>query len=258
MDLEERIRLACGDTKELARVLHDRSQEVLLALLDNPGLSEDQVLILLSRRDLPQQVIRRLAGREDLLRGYRVKLAVVRHPHSPRSLSLPLLRHLYLADLMKVVATPGVPADLRRVAEDAVTGRAPTLSLGERIAMARQGAGRIAGTLLLDKEKQVFETALNNPRLTEELVLKALAQENISAEAVEKTATHPRWAVVYSVRLALLRHPLTSLGRVLSISEQVKKRDLQEIVHDPRMPANRRDYLAKLASSQWRPRAPEP
>jgi hypothetical protein len=212
-------------------------------------LSEDDALLLLSRRDLPQASIASLAKQERVLGYYRVKVALVSHPNTPRTVSLTLLRHLYIADLVKVAQTPGAPGDLRRVAEDTVITRVPGLALGERVALGRRSTGRVAGTLLLDREIRVVVTALGNPQLTEELVVKALSMESISAEAVERIAEHQRWGFAYNVRLALLRQPLTSLGRVLSLAPQVKRNDLIDISGDPRMPADRRNYFARLASN---------
>lgn len=246
MELDERLRLASGSKEELGAVLHDRSQQVLLALVENPALDEEQVLMLLARPDLPQQVIQRLGYREELLRSYAVKLAVVRHAHTPRVLSIQLMRHLHFFDLVKAAKTPALPADLRRVVEDSVAQRAPFLSPGERLSLVRQGTGRVASALLLSKEPQVIDAALQHPRLSEDLVLKALSQEAINAEAVESIAVHPRWSVLYNIKLALLRHPLTSLARVLALAGQVLQRDLEEILEDPRMPANRRAYLARM------------
>ncbi len=251
-DIEERIHRASGSVEELATVLHDSSREVLLVLLDNPRLTEEHVLVLLGRPNLPQETIRELSYRELLTRSYRVKLAMARHPHTPRSVSLPIMRHLFLFDLLKVTQIPAIPADIRRVAEEALTSRALALALGERIALARRGTGRLASALLLDKERAVFETALSNPKMTEDLVLHALAHENITADAVEAVAAHARWSVAYSVRLALLRHPLSSLARVLALAPQVQRHDLAEIVEDPRMPANRRAYLTRVASARHR------
>lgn len=248
--LEERLRRASGSQEQLFTVLHDPSREVLMALLDNPRLTEEHLLILLARRDLPGEFFRELSFRDGLLKNYRVKLAMARHPRTPRSVSLPLLRYLFLFDLVGIALTPGTPAELRRVAEEAVLTRLPTLSLGERISLARRGSGRMAAALILDRERQVFETALHNPHVTEDLVQRALGQEDISAEAVGTIAEHPRWSTIYSVRLALLRNPLASLARVLVLAEQVQRRDLAEIVHDRRMPLNRRAYLARLADQK--------
>jgi hypothetical protein len=212
-------------------------------------LNEEEALLLLSRRDLPQSSIVSLTRQERLLSYYRVKVALVSHPNTPRTVSLALLRHLYLQDLVQVSMTPGAPGDLRRVAEDAVINRLPGLALGERISLARRGSGRVAGALLGDREVRVVAAALSCPQLTDERVVKALAMENISADAVERIADHERWSHAYSVRLALLRQPLTSLGRVLALAPQVKRNDLMEISGDPRMPAGRRKYLTRLADA---------
>jgi hypothetical protein len=213
------------------------------------NLNEEDALLLLSRRDLPQSSIASLTRQERLLSYYRVKVALVSHPNTPRTVSLALLRHLYLQDLVQVTLTPGAPGDLRRVAEEAVINRLPGLSLGERISLARRASGRVAGALLVDREIRVVAAALSSPRLTGELVVKALGMESISAEAVERIAGHERWSHAYSVRLALLRQPLTSLGTVLALAPQVKRNDLMEISGDSRMPAGRRKYLSRLAET---------
>ncbi len=92
MELEERLRRAGGSAKELSTILYDPSEEVLLVLLDNPRLTEDHLKVLLSRKNLSQTFLRELAARERLWRSYPLKLALVRHPHAPRSKSLALPR----------------------------------------------------------------------------------------------------------------------------------------------------------------------
>jgi hypothetical protein len=212
-------------------------------------LNEEDALLMLSRRDLPQAAIASLTRQERLLSYYRVKVALVSHPNTPRTVSLALLRHLYLEDLVKVALTPGAPGDLRRVAEDAVINRLPGLALGERISLARRATGRVAGALLTDREIRVVAAALGCPKLTDELVVKALGMETISADAVERIAAHERWSNAYSVRLALLRQPLTTLGRVLALAPLVKRNDLIDISGDPRMPVGRRKYLTRIAEA---------
>jgi len=250
MDLETRLRLASGAPEELSQVLHDQADEVLFALVDNRRFEEQQALVLLSRKELSWKVLERFAQRNDLLKSYRIKNAVARHPHTPRSISLPLMRHLYLGDLLKVSATPGVPADVRRVVEEQIAQRAATLSLGERVSLARQGAGRVLSALLLDKDPTVVRVALDNPRLTEDLLVRALSFETMKPEAVELVAAHPRWSNSYVVRTALLRQPQTSLARVLVLAEQVLLKDLLELLEDPRMPAARRGYLQRWAAAK--------
>src|SRR5258708_14422650 len=108
---------------------------------------------------------------------------------------MPLLRHLYLEDLVEVSLLTALPGDVRRLAEDAVINRLPGLALGERVTLGRKASGRVAGALLVDREIRVVETALQNARLTEELIVRALSLETISAGAVERIANHARWSL---------------------------------------------------------------
>lgn len=246
MELEERLRRAAGSSEELGSVLFDSSEEVLLALLDNPRLNEDHLKVLLSRKNLSREFLRELGARNRLLAAYAIKLALVRHPHTPRSVSLALLRHLYPFDLVKVSATPAVPAEVRRTAEEAMVARLTMFSLGERLSLARQGTARVAAALLGNLEARVFRAALDNPRLTEEGVVKALREQKLTAEAVGAIADHPRWSYRYEVRLALIRHPATSLRRVLELVDLVRRQDLADLTADRLMPPDRRQYLSHL------------
>ena len=246
MDLDERLRRAQGSAEELASVLFDHSEEVLLALLDNPRLTEEHVKVLLSRKGLGRNILAEIAGRQRLLRAYAVKLALVRHPHTPRHVSLVLLRHLYPFDLVRVAATPAAGAELRRAAEEATVARLMMFSLGERLALARQGTARVAAGLLSDSEDRVIQAVLDNPRLTEEGVVRALREQDIRPQAAGAIAAHPRWSTRYEVRLALIRNPATSFRCVLELVERVRRKDLAELTADRMMPADRRGYLARL------------
>src|SRR3972149_1551400 len=98
----------------LENLLYHRSREVLEALLENPRLGEKHLAILLARRDLPREIVTRIAQNREWMKSYPLKLAVVKHPRAPRYLAIPLLKFLYLFDLLKVAMTPGVPAELKR------------------------------------------------------------------------------------------------------------------------------------------------
>src|SRR5947207_13794402 len=100
-------------------------------------LTEDDALLMLTRRDLPQASIAALSRQEQLMRYYRAKLALVRHANTPRTASLSLLRHLYPEDFVQLSLTPCVAGDLRPVAEDAVSNSLLGVSSGEHMVLAR-------------------------------------------------------------------------------------------------------------------------
>jgi hypothetical protein len=252
VERETRLRLAAGNREELSKVLYDHTEEVLFVVLENPRLEEQQALVLLARKELTYKVLERFALRPDLVKSYRVKLALARHPHTPRSVSLPLMRHLFVFDLVKVATTPAIPADVRRIVEEQIASRAPTLSLGEKLTLARQASGHTLAALLTGKETTVVRAALDNPRMTEELIARAFTFDTITAESVELVAGHKRWSNCYNLKLALMRNPQTSLARVLEMAEEVLVSDLRDIIHDPRMPAPRRNYLQRWINRRAR------
>ena len=231
-------------------LLHHRSNEVLEELLENPLLGEKQVSILLSRRDLGREIVARIAGNREWMKSYPLKLAVVKHPRAPRHLALPLLKYLYLFDLLKVAGTVGVPPELRRQAEEAILLQKEGLSLGQRLSLAKQGSNRIAAGLLLDSDRRVIDAALQNPAMTEHSVTRGLLDQKSPPALTDAVLEHRRWSVCYGVKLALIRAPHTSLGRVMSILPGLLQGDLDDIAEDPRVRGEIRAYVGKLAQNR--------
>jgi hypothetical protein len=221
----------------------ETAKEVLLALARNPNLREPDLLRLLERQDLPEAALRELAGHAQALRSYRVKLALVRHPKTPRLVSLPLLKFLYLFDLVRVSQTPAVPAQVKKVAEETILKKVEALPLGEKITLARQCSGRVAAALLVTQNAELIRAALSNPYLSEGDLLKVLAREELPAILVELLSRHERWSRPYHLRLALIRHPLTPFARVLAFLPDIAVNDLRDLCLDPRMPDQVRKYI---------------
>ena len=109
-----------------------------------PSLSEDQALALLKRADLPADVLESLAKNTNALKSRKVKIALVGHRHTPRHVSVPLARQLYTFELMRVALSPIVPADIRISFDDILISRLKTVTLGERMTLARRATGKVA------------------------------------------------------------------------------------------------------------------
>ncbi len=158
----------------LADAIHSAERDDLLSAAADPALTGDLALALLKRADLPGEVLEQLAKNRGALKLRKVKIALACHPHTPRHVSVPLIRQFYTFDLMKVALSPLVPADVKLTADETLTSRLKTITLGERLTLARRGSGRIAGALLLDPEQRIMRAALGNSRLTESLVVQAV------------------------------------------------------------------------------------
>jgi hypothetical protein len=249
----ERALIASGE--ELAALLHHTSTDVLLALLDNPALDETQLCLLLERKNLSGEILEEVLRRKPLLKSYRVKRALAFHPRTPRVNGLRLLRDLYLMDLVQVALSPGVSAELKRNAEDQLVSRLPQLPLGQKITLARRGPARVAGALVVEGHAQVISIALDNSKLTEAQILKALSRDKLPVAVIPAIIQHRKWSIRYSVRLALVRHPLSPLATILGYLPELTVSDLRELAAPGIVTENLRRYL--LAEVQRRMRASE-
>jgi hypothetical protein len=249
----ERARTATGE--ELAALLHHHSPDLLLALLDNPALDETQLCLLLDRKDIPVEILEEVARRKPLLKNYRVKRSLAFHPRTPRLAGIRFIRELYLMDLVQLTLLAGTSAELKRIAEEQIVARLPQLPLGQKITLARRGTGRVAGALLADGHTQVLSVVLDNPMLTEAQVLKALSRERLPIGVVKAVAQHRKWSHIYNVRLALVRHPGSTLSTILAYLPELTVSDLRELAAPGIVSESLRKYL--LAEIQQRIRKGE-
>ncbi len=244
----------------------------LLRTAVDPVLTADLALALLKRADLPAEVLEQLAKNANALKSRKVKIALVSHPHTPRHVSVPLARQFYTFDLLKVALSPRVPADVKVAVDVVLISRLKTVTLGERLTLARRASGRVAAALLLDVESgdgkvidrktmdrkiadrktiagktmaakaaardtRVMQTALENPRLTEALVINSVLGPAAGAALVQAVARHAKWSRRREIRAALLRTAHLSLARALEFSSEIPTPLLEEVLASSRLPA---------------------
>jgi hypothetical protein len=234
-------RSASGD--DLKSLVHDAREEILLALFENPNLEEPHVTALLGRLDLPANVLSAIAAEAKWVSRESVRLALARHPRTPKRVALSMLRQLFLFDLARLSLLPSAPPDVRRAAEESILARVPHLPIGQKLALARRGPSRVAGALLAEGHPQAIKLALDNAFLTESQVLKVLAKSDVPERAVAAIAQHRKWSRLYNVRVALVRNPATPAPSVLAILPDVTLRDLNDLVALESLPPHVRRYI---------------
>ena len=217
----------------------------LLLVAADPALTEDLAMAFLKRADLPSDVLEHLAKNGNALKLRKVRVALVCHPHTPRHVSVPLARQFYTFDLLKVALSPSVPADVKVAADGLLIARLKTITIGERLSLARRASGRVAGSLLLDGETRVMRTALENPRLTEAFVIQAVLRPQAGAAFIQAVAKHSKWSYRREIRLALLRTEYLSLARALEFSRGLAPPVLREVLHTSRLPARIKEQLLR-------------
>jgi hypothetical protein len=247
----DRLAATTGSGESVKGLVHDRSEEVLRALVANPGLEEGDLLTLLARHDLPVDLLRQVASDARRAASYRVRLALLRNPKTPASVSLKFVAQLHLFDLVALSLVPHVPREIKAAAEAIVLAKLKEIPLGARLTLARRTASAaVLAQLLLDSHRSVVEAASHNGRLTEEPVLRALRHTAVPAHTVEVISSHPKWAPRHEVRFALLRNRHTPLGRALAFLDTMTAGDRRALARDPGVPARLRQYIARSAGAR--------
>ncbi len=216
--------------------VHSPDPEILQLIVSDPALSEDLALALLKRSDLPSNIIEQLS-KKAVGKSRKVRFALVTNPKTPRHVSVTLVRQLFTFDLMKVALTPVVAADLKIAAEQALLDRLETVSSGEKLSLARRSSGRVAAALLLDPDPKVCRTALDNGRLTEAHMTKAVTAPKASAAFIHAVCEHSKWSVRRDVRAALLRTETLSLSKAVEYALVLPPALVREIMRNSRLPS---------------------
>lgn len=209
------------------------------------ALNEDTALALLADRDLSAAAIGQINQNGGLMKSRKIRITLASHPHTPRRIALRLIRELYSIELMHFAISVTAPADLKRIADELLIARVAAVTLGERVSLARRCSEKVAGTLLLDKESRVWQAGLENPRLTEATVVRALQKTGASAAFVEAVTRHAKWSVRSEVRIALLRNAHTPLPKALECARHLSPSLLRDILHASRLPEKIKAHLRK-------------
>lgn len=196
---------------------------------------EDEILALIHSAGVTAEDLSRLARTPHALKSRKLLLALATHPRTPRHISIPLLRRMFTFDLMQVTLTPTVAADIKRAGEDQILVRTESLSLGEKISLARRASGRIAAELLREADEHVVSVALDNGRLVEAGVVIALMDAHSAELLFHLISAHAKWSQRREVQIALLRSEKTPLERAREFATHFSPELLAEIVPPSRM-----------------------
>jgi hypothetical protein len=243
-ELVRRLRQALtGTAEELFQILQDPAPEVLRTALKNRQLTEEHLLFLLKRRDLPEDLLKAIYQRNSSSASHQLQTALVRNPSTPGSIVLSLLPHLYLFELLNLCLLPGTTPDLKLAAEQQIIKRLPTVPLGNKLTLARRATPNLLGELLRSGEPQVFTICLDSPRLKEISVLQFLSSPRANAESISAIARHPRWKSRPNLRLTILRHPQTPAIWFTLFLPQLNRSELQTLASSNRATPQQKKLL---------------
>lgn len=212
----------------------DTENDVLNTISDSDDLklspaNEDTALALLKDPRTSSEMLAELARNPIAAKSRKIVLGLVEHPRTPRHISVPLLRRMFTFDLVQVTLTPTVAADLKRAAEEQIIVRLESIPAGEKITLARRASGRIAAALLQESDSRILTPALDNPQLTEAMVVPALMKRDAPEQLFVLVSNHAKWSLRREVQIALLRSEKTPPERASEFAKNFSAEFLRSL-----------------------------
>lgn len=122
--LGQKITLARrGPARVAGALLAEGHPQIVSVILDNPYLTEAQILKALSREKLPAPVIPAIIHHRKWSISYNIRIALLRQPSAPLAAILSYLPQLTVSDLRELAAPGIVPENLRRYIQAEVQRR---------------------------------------------------------------------------------------------------------------------------------------
>jgi len=124
LTLGDRRALSKGNVKDsLDRLLADPDPMVVQNILNNPRITEKEVLKIASRRPGSPRILRLVASHRRWSKNYAVRRAVAMNPYSPPRIAIGLIEFLLAQDLRLVAGDMTLHPQVRLTARDALKER---------------------------------------------------------------------------------------------------------------------------------------
>ncbi len=144
---------------------------------------------------------------------------------------------------------PERPAVDERALATSSSGR--VLTLGERRALARRPSRAAFDKLLRDPHPMVVQNLLQNPRLTEDDVVRMAARRPAYPEVVAEVARHPVWSQRARVRMAIVQNPGSPPEIAVPMVRLLIRAELRQLASAPDLPA-----VVRVAATELLERRP--
>ncbi len=101
--------------------------------------------------------------------------------------------------------------------------------LGVRKALARKPDFHMIQRIARDQDPRVIENLLNNPRLTEQEVVRLASTRPASAHVLRAVYAHPRWINRYALKKVIVLNPYSPVSLALRLLAYLSVQDLEEV-----------------------------
>ena len=218
----------------------------LMELVQSRELDELEVLQVLRSPFCTPQIAEVIAADRRALDAHAVRERLAGFPGFNFNRALNFLGTLPWTSLVAISQAPRTPPVVKRHAERKLLAQISSMTLGEKIALARRAHRALFKPLIGFGDGQVLSALLNNPRLVENDILIILNTVEPSREFFSELAGHHRWGQYLRVRRALVECKHTPLPLALSVLVQLPDIELRRAIGRRDLPAEVRAAAESL------------
>jgi hypothetical protein len=118
MKASERVKTAfIGGKEERAILIRDRARVVQNAVLNSPKVTDAEIELFTSARNLDENVLREIARNRRFMKNYPVVRNLATNPKTPLDVALPLVKMLLVFDLKQLQRSKSVSETIRKMAQ---------------------------------------------------------------------------------------------------------------------------------------------
>jgi hypothetical protein len=213
----------------VTRRIADLATDELLSLVRSGSLDDFQLLDVLRSPFCTPQIAEIVASMREHLGTQSIREKLAGFPGLNNAKAINLLGSLPWASLIAVAQSPKTPPLVRRQAERKLIHQISSMSLGEKVAMARRAHRALFPALIAASDEKILAALLDNPRLVENDLVVLIGTGEPPVEFISTVARHHRWGKNYPVRRAIVECAGTPLPLALSILVQLSKKDQRAI-----------------------------
>lgn len=110
LTIPEKIKLAMfGNQIARSLLIRDTNRQIPMFVLQNPRLTENEILDFAKNTNLDDAINRAIAGNSKWMKSYSIKLAIVSNPKTPIDVSLRWLKFMQDRDMRRLAKSKGIP-----------------------------------------------------------------------------------------------------------------------------------------------------
>ena len=120
---EKRLLALRGGKDVRSILMKDPNKEIVLAVLDNPKITETEIEIITKSRSAPEEVLRKIIRKREWMKNYVIVLSVVSNPKTPAGNAVPLLSELKTKDLSILTKSKNISEAVRAASKRLLQAR---------------------------------------------------------------------------------------------------------------------------------------